>query len=180
MSGHNLPSITFWLTPRLCRELTKLHEQLFHRGFSCSTPAKFEIVAADLARTGEPLVASVWRRQTFSAAVDSLDPEMSLSLFREHMSHVFSLINPSPTIAPELEAVLDASYVYSRMLHKSYSPGGALEGSGFYRSFVCQVGSPLDPTQLGASFHRTLVHRCLADLSTSRRTDQEVLSYRAR
>ncbi|GAA5860952.1 hypothetical protein JCM8547_003899 [Rhodosporidiobolus lusitaniae] len=120
------------------QELTKLHEQLFHR---------------------EPLVASVWRRQTFSAAVDSLDPEMSLSLFSEHMPHVFSLINPPPppspvsptpaiTIAPELEAVLDASYVYSRMLHKSYSPGGALEGSGFYRSFVCQVGSPLDPTQL--------------------------------
>ncbi|GAA5899513.1 hypothetical protein JCM6882_001137 [Rhodosporidiobolus microsporus] len=116
------------------QELTKLHEQLFHR---------------------EPLVASVWRRQTFSAAVDSLDPEMSLSLFHEHMPHVFGLINPSPTptnpapsIAPDLEAVLDASYVYSRMLHKSYSPGGALEGSGFYRSFVCQVGSPLDPTQL--------------------------------
>ncbi|GAA6018347.1 hypothetical protein JCM10207_000813 [Rhodosporidiobolus poonsookiae] len=122
------------------QELTKLHEQLFHR---------------------EPLVASVWRRQTFSAAVDALDPDMSLSLFHEHMPHVFALINPSPapspvspasappaSIAPELEAVLDASYVYSRMLHKSYSPGGALEGSGFYRSFVCQVGSPLDPTQL--------------------------------
>ncbi|GAA5942506.1 uncharacterized protein JCM15063_000019 [Sporobolomyces koalae] len=110
------------------QELTKLHEQLFHR---------------------EPLVASVWRRQTFSAAVDSLNPAMSLSLFHEHMQHVFSLINPSPTIIrPELETVLDASYVYSRMLHKSYSPGGALEGSGFYRSFVCQVGSPLDPTQL--------------------------------
>ncbi|KWU41669.1 hypothetical protein RHOSPDRAFT_22579, partial [Rhodotorula sp. JG-1b] len=111
------------------QELTKLHEQLFHR---------------------EPLVASVWRRQTFSAAVDSLDPEMSLSLFREHMPHVFSLINPGApnSIAPELETVLDASYLYSRMLHKSYSPGGALEGSGFYRSFVCQVGSPLDPTQL--------------------------------
>jgi hypothetical protein len=79
---------------------------------------------------------------------------MSLSLFREHMPHVFSLIsNPNPgapnSITPELEAVLDASYLYSRMLHKSYSPGGALEGSGFYRSFVCQVGSPLDPTQLG-------------------------------
>ena len=76
---------------------------------------------------------------------------MSLSLFREHMPHVFSLINPGApnSIAPELETVLDASYLYSRMLHKSYSPGGALEGSGFYRSFVCQVGSPLDPTQLG-------------------------------
>ncbi|GAA5878187.1 hypothetical protein JCM16303_002876 [Sporobolomyces ruberrimus] len=109
------------------QELTKLHEQLFHR---------------------EPLVASVWRRQTFSAAVDSLNPAMSLSLFHEHMRNVFTLINPTPTIRPELEAVLDASYVYSRMLHKSYSPGGALEGSGFYRSFVCQVGSPLDPTQL--------------------------------
>ncbi|GAA5824298.1 hypothetical protein JCM10212_006693, partial [Sporobolomyces blumeae] len=132
-------------------ELTKLHEQLFHR---------------------EPLVASVWRRQTFSAAVDSLSPAMSLSLFHEHMAHVFALINPCPlplpsipssststtmttttstttnSIRPDLEAVLDASYVYSRMLHKSYSPGGALEGSGFYRSFVCGVGTPLDPTQL--------------------------------
>jgi hypothetical protein len=104
---------------------------------------------------GEPLVASVWRRQTFSAAVDSLNPAMSLSLFNEHMQNVFSLINSGTTIRPELEAVLDASYVYSRMLHKSYSPGGALEGSGFYRSFVCQVGSPLDPTQLGESLSRS-------------------------
>ncbi|POY72853.1 hypothetical protein BMF94_4108 [Rhodotorula taiwanensis] len=114
------------------QELTKLHEQLFHR---------------------EPLVASVWRRQTFSAAVDSLSPSMSLSLFREHMPHVFPLINATHSnagagLSHELETVLDASYLYSRMLHKSYSPGGALEGSGFYRSFVCQVGSPLDPTQL--------------------------------
>jgi len=135
----------------LDRELTKLHEQLFHRASRLSLRITLPTLLTP-SSAGEPLVASVWRRQTFSAAVDSLDPEMSLSLFREHMAHVFSLINPDPsTIAPELEAVLDASYLYSRMLHKSYSPGGALEGSGFYRSFVCQVGAPLDPTQLGAS-----------------------------
>lgn len=115
---------------------------------------------------GEPLVASVWRRQTFSAAVDSLSPSMSLSLFREHMPHVFPLINATHSnagagLSHELETVLDASYLYSRMLHKSYSPGGALEGSGFYRSFVCQVGSPLDPTQLGECRAHASLSRCL-------------------
>ena len=100
---------------------------------------------------------------------------MSLSLFREHMPHVFSLINPgAPTsIAPELETVLDASYLYSRMLHKSYSPGGALEGSGFYRSFVCQVGSPLDPTQLGKPpFRRVEREFCSPELTLRARPTQ--------
>ncbi|KAL8291504.1 hypothetical protein RQP46_002482 [Phenoliferia psychrophenolica] len=107
------------------RELTKLHEQLFNR---------------------EPLVASVWRRQTFSAAVDSLDPKMSFALFAEHMPRLFSLVNPDPrTLSTPLASVLEASYTFSRMLHASKSPtgGGGMESSGFYRAYVPEVGMPL-------------------------------------
>ncbi|KAI5477457.1 hypothetical protein MNV49_006369 [Pseudohyphozyma bogoriensis] len=112
------------------RELTKLHEQLFNR---------------------EPLVASVWRRQTFSAAVESLDPAMSIALFAEHMPRLFSVINPNPhELHPSLQNILEASYTFSRMLHASKSPtgGGGMESSGFYRAYVPDLGSQLDPTKL--------------------------------
>ncbi|KAM0748792.1 hypothetical protein T439DRAFT_327299 [Meredithblackwellia eburnea MCA 4105] len=119
------------------RELTKLHEQLFNR---------------------EPLVASVWRRQTFSAAVESLDPIMSSALFAEHMPRLFALINPNPReLSVPLSTILEASYTFSRMLHASKSPGGgggAMESSGFYRAYVPELGSVLDPNRL------ELIKRC--------------------
>lgn len=101
---------------------------------------------------GEPLVASVWRRQTFSAAVETLGPAMALSIFGEHMPSLFGLINPTPTLSPALSDVLEASYTFSRMLHASKSPTGGAGGegsSGFYRAFCPVIGSQLDPTQLG-------------------------------
>jgi len=103
------------------RELTKLHEQLFNR---------------------EPLVASVWRRQTFSAAVATLDPAMALSLFAAHMPAVFRIVNPRPSqLSPPLAGVLEAAYTFSRMLHASRAAasGGAMEAGGFYRAFVSRV-----------------------------------------
>lgn len=134
-------------------ELTKLHEQLFNRE---RLPSYFVAVTSGLNRehlvAGEPLVASVWRRQTFSAAVESLSQSMSLSIFHEHMPSLFALINPSPVeLSPPLAQVLEASYTYSRMLHASHSPmgGGAMESSGFYRAYCPVIGSQLDPTQLG-------------------------------
>ncbi|KAK4051513.1 hypothetical protein OIO90_004727 [Microbotryomycetes sp. JL221] len=111
------------------QELTKLHEQLFNR---------------------EPLVASVWRRQTFSAAVESLSPSMAISIFTEHMPSLFSVINPTETLSPALSEVLEASYTFSRMLHASNSQmgGGTIESGGFYRAYTPTIGSQLDPTQL--------------------------------
>ncbi len=137
------------------RELTKLHEHLFER---------------------EPLVASVWRRQTFSAAVATLDPAMALSLFSAHMPATFRIVNPRASqLSPPLAEVLEAAYTFSRMLHASRAAasGGAMEAGGFYRAFVrphhrrllClahhppltnflprtqvpELGSALDPTKL--------------------------------
>lgn len=133
-------------------ELTKLHEQLFNRESACMSLLMPLSLTSAFDLTGEPLVASVWRRQTFSAAVESLSPTMSLSIFQEHMPALFALINPSPVaLSPPLASVLEASYTYSRMLHASHSPmgGGAIESSGFYRAYCPVIGSQLDPTQLG-------------------------------
>ena len=127
------------------RELTKIHDQLHER---------------------EPLVAAVWRRQTFSAAVQSLNPAISRTLFEEHMPSLFSLINPAsdsgaaPSIDPNLAQVFASSYSFSRMLHASRTPGAsggssALDGaSGRYQSFVPEIGTTLDPTRL------ELIKRC--------------------
>lgn len=136
--------------------------------------------------TGEPLVASVWRRQTFSAAVDSLDPSMAIALFMEHLPHLFQLINPSPQeLSPSLGSVLEASYTFSRMLHASKSAtggGGSMESSGFYRSFVPDLGSTLDPTKLGKFlfFLRPYPSDNSNALFLWCRTNQKVLSDRAR
>lgn len=76
---------------------------------------------------------------------------MSSTLFSEHMPRLFSLINPTPSLSIPLGAVLEASYTFSRMLHASKSPtgGGGMESSGFYRAYVPEIGSQLDPTRLG-------------------------------
>lgn len=118
------------------RELTKVHDQLFSR---------------------EPLVASVWRRQTFSAAVESLNPAMAISIFHEHMNSLYGFLNPGPTLSPPLSEVLEASYTFSRMLHASKSPigGSTMESTGLYRAYVPDIGTQLDPGQLGALTLRT-------------------------
>lgn len=69
------------------------------------------------------------------------------------MPQLFDLINPShDELSPPLAAVLEASYTFSRMLHASKSPtggSGGMESSGFYRAYVPEIGSQLDPSKLG-------------------------------
>jgi len=105
-------------------QLTRIHEHIFAR---------------------DPTVAAVWRRQTFSAAVETCTPEMAQSVLTEqipHLTHLLSKVLPS--------AVLDSAYHFSRMLH-----GTAGSGDAFYRAFVPELGSTLYPRQI------ELVKRCL-------------------
>lgn len=79
---------------------------------------------------------------------------MSSTLFAEHMPRLYALINPSPRmLSAPLSNVLEASYTFSRMLHASKSPtgGGGMESSGFYRAYVPDLGSVLDPSKLGTT-----------------------------
>ncbi|KAJ6561992.1 hypothetical protein B0H19DRAFT_1210041 [Mycena capillaripes] len=105
-------------------QLTRIHEHIFAR---------------------DPTVAAVWRRQTFSAAVEACTPEMAHSILTEQIPHVTHLL---PSVLPS--AVLDSAYHFSRMLH-----GTTGSGDAFYRAFVPELGSQLSPRQI------ELVKRCL-------------------
>ena len=114
-------------------QLTRIHEHLFSR---------------------DPTVACVWRRQTFSAAVESCSPDMSQYILADHMPALAQLLAPGGRINEPCNAILDSAYTFSRMLHGSKtSSGGAADT--FYRAFVPELGSVLYPRQV------ELIKRCI-------------------
>lgn len=136
-------------------QLTRIHEHIFARASSAlpSPWTTYKIYPA-----GDPTVASVWRRQTFSAAVDACSPEMSRAILEEHMPTLIELLSPAdsaPTpVFTAAAAVLESAYEFSRMLHGSPSSAGDT-ADAFYRSFVPELGSTLYPRQV------ELVKRCM-------------------
>lgn len=110
-------------------QLTRIHEHIFAR---------------------DPTVACVWRRQTFSAAVESCTPDMSLSVLYEQIPELMKLLNARIPASGGV-SILDSAYAFSRMLHGS----GSSSSDAFYRAFVPELGSTLYPRQI------ELVKRCL-------------------
>ncbi|KAF8519552.1 hypothetical protein JB92DRAFT_2710510 [Gautieria morchelliformis] len=110
--------------------LTRIHEHIFDR---------------------DPTVACVWRRQTFSAAVDSCSPEMSQFIVSDHMPALAPLLSNSRST---LTTILDSAYAFSRMLHGSKSTSGGIIDA-FYRAFVPELSAILYPRQI------ELVKRCV-------------------
>lgn len=116
-------------------QLTRIHEHLFAR---------------------DPTVAAVWRRQTFSAAVEACSPAMGAQLLADTaptLARVFSEPE-SGALVPTVTDLLDAAYSFSRMLHGS-GAGAAGGADTFYRAFVPELGSTLYPRQI------ELIKRCL-------------------
>lgn len=116
-------------------QLTRIHEHLFSR---------------------DPTVACVWRRQTFSAAVESCSPEMSVQILQESMPTLAQLFmaEGGQRLVEPCNAILDAAYNFSRMLHGSNAASGGVTDT-FYRAFVPELGSVLYPRQI------ELIKRCL-------------------
>ncbi|TDL25694.1 hypothetical protein BD410DRAFT_765354 [Rickenella mellea] len=115
-------------------QLTRIHEHLFAR---------------------DPTVACVWRRQTFSAAVESCSQEMSAHILSENIPSLAMLLSPDGKRAAEsVVQILDAAYSFSRMLHGAKSFSGGTTDT-FYRAFVPELGSMLYPRQI------ELVKRCM-------------------
>ncbi|KAI0749684.1 hypothetical protein C8Q80DRAFT_1218775 [Daedaleopsis nitida] len=117
-------------------QLTRIHEHIFSR---------------------DPTVAAVWRRQTFTAAVESCSPDMSRFFLSEHMPNITKILKieggEKNTIGGGAFAVLEAAYEFSRMLHGApSSSGGSVDA--FYRAFVPDVASAMNPRQI------ELVKRC--------------------
>lgn len=115
-------------------QLTRIHEHLFAR---------------------DATVASVWRRQTYSAAVESCTPEMSILIMKETIPNLTKLVSiDGKTPPPTCTQILDNAYAFSRMLHGSKSTSGGTTDA-FYRAFVPELGSVLHPRQI------ELIKRCL-------------------
>ncbi|KAG8221474.1 hypothetical protein J3R82DRAFT_1687 [Butyriboletus roseoflavus] len=110
-------------------QLTRIHEHLFARS---------------------SVVAGVWRRQTFSAAVDSCSPELTTSILEEQLPTLLKRLGDH---IRGISPILASAHAFSRMLHGSPPTGGG--GDTFYRSFVPEIGSQLFPRQI------ELVRRCL-------------------
>lgn len=94
-------------------------------------------------------MACVWRRQTFSAAVESCTPDMSLNILQEQVPDLMRTFNNAIPISGGV-SILESAYDFSRMLH-----GSTTSGDAFYRAFVPEIGSTLYPRQI------ELVKRCL-------------------
>lgn len=100
-------------------------------------------------------MACVWRRQTFSAAVESCSPEMTQGILLEQLPSLLKVLSPSNSFSPTTGGqVLDSALHFSRMLHGSNSSAGGTVDA-FYRAFVPELGSALYPRQI------ELVKRCL-------------------
>ncbi|KAF8271171.1 hypothetical protein EI94DRAFT_1721036 [Lactarius quietus] len=106
-------------------QLTRIHEHLFAR---------------------DPTVAAVWRRQTFSAAVENVAPETTRSIFEENVPSLAALLPDTADDPLGTRGVLEDAYKFSRMLHGA--PATAAGADAFYRSFVPELASTLYPRQV--------------------------------
>ncbi|CAL1717115.1 unnamed protein product [Somion occarium] len=122
-------------SPEANIQLTRIHEHIFTR---------------------DPTVAAVWRRQTFTAAVESCSADMSRFFISEHMPAVSALLNRGNEKDDVFSAftVLEHGYEFSRMLHGAPSSSGGTVDA-FYRAFVPELASTLYPRQI------ELVKRCV-------------------
>ncbi|KAL0579585.1 hypothetical protein V5O48_002423 [Marasmius crinis-equi] len=116
-------------SPEANVQLTRIHEHIFAR---------------------DPTVACVWRRQTFSAAVETFSDEMSLITLQEHVPELMKHLGGAIPIS-QRTPILESAYLFSRMLHGQNTN----MGDAFYRAFIPELGSMLDPRQI------ELVRRCM-------------------
>ncbi|CDZ97148.1 hypothetical protein [Phaffia rhodozyma] len=114
----------------------------------------------------DPVVASVWRRQTCSASMNDFDRALMIQTLQEYMPSLFLILlkydGPSiKTLAdasvktestdcliPEaLVEILQSAWEFSRLLHESKQSFSS-SGIGLYRAFVPELGSALDATRM--------------------------------
>jgi hypothetical protein len=128
-------------------QLTRIHEHLFARKANIHYSPRMHVKHS---LSGDPIVAGAWRRQTFSAAIDRPSPEMTTTILSEHIPALYKLLSSTSSGAGELSELIGTAYDFSRMLHGATSSAG----DTFYRAYVPELQSALDPLQI------ELVKRC--------------------
>lgn len=121
-----------------------------------STEANFQLTRIhDYLFARDPTVACVWRRQTFSAALESFSSEMSLHILSEQIPTLADVLRIGQlAMSNSCLPVIDSAYAFAKMLHGSKSSSGGTTDT-FYRAFVPEVGSALYARQI------ELVKRCI-------------------
>ena len=102
---------------------------------------------------GDVAAAAVWRRHTFSVAVDYLSIEMLRMIFEENMPSLAALLPDSAEDSLGTRRVLEDAFKFSCML-RGVPAGAGPDADALYRSFVPELASPLYPGLI------ELVKRC--------------------
>jgi len=141
-------------------QLSRIHENLFARA---SSELYYKTYLLSSLFAGDPIVACVWRRQTFSASIDNSDSALAHTIFSEFAPNLCSIIMPSsdphspPAPTAEWQAIVNGAQSFGRMLHagKVTGVGAGQGGDAFYRCFVPEMGAPMVPQEI------ELVKRCM-------------------
>ncbi|KAH9026880.1 hypothetical protein EDB84DRAFT_1579715 [Lactarius hengduanensis] len=111
---------------------------------SVSSPVCFLPILWNAGR--DATAAAVWRRLTFSVAVEHLTPEMMRTIFEESMPSLAALLPDSAEDTLGRLGVRQEAFHFSRMLHGA--PASAVPGAdALYRPFVPELASTSDSYQ---------------------------------
>ena len=89
--------------------------------------------------SGNVATAAVWRRHTFSIAVEFLRPELLRMIFEKNMPLLAALLPDSVEDTLGTRGVLEDAFTFSCMLR-----GANADSDALYRSFVPKLGSTLN------------------------------------
>jgi hypothetical protein len=125
-------------------ELTNIHERLFDRTF-LSHPLERKKRSSDAPPpslacyySGDATAAAVWRRHTFSVAVEHPTPETMRMIFEQKTPLLAALLPDSAEVPLGTRDVLKDAFKFSCMLR-----GTGPDSDALYRSFVLKLGSAL-------------------------------------
>lgn len=90
--------------------------------------------------SGNVATAAIWRRHTFSIAVEFLSPEMMRAIFEQNMPVLAALLPDCAEDAFGARDVLEDAFKFSCILR-----GANADADALYRSFVPKLASTLNP-----------------------------------
>ena len=121
-------------------ELTSIHERLLTRTFPSHSLKHTSDAGHVFLFSGDVTAAAVWRRHTFSVAVENLTPEITRMIFEKNMPLLAALLPDSAENPLGTRGVLEDAFEFSRKLR-----GAGPNADALYRSFVPKLASTVHP-----------------------------------
>jgi hypothetical protein len=129
-------------------ELTSIHERLLTRTFPSQSlkhasdvhPPRLFCRLGMSFFPGDVTAAAVWRRHTFSVAMEKPTPEITRMIFERNMPLLAALLPDSAEDSLGTRGMLEDAFEFSRKLR-----GAGPDADALYRSFVPKLASTLHP-----------------------------------